>query len=108
MPGERFSVSALFPGLPVEAHFPTLHLVELEGELVLLDQGGDDHAGGGPGDAGLAVEDDGRGGRRVLEEADDLVEALLGGGRLLVQGDPQGLDLGVLWSKLFLMFQYEK
>ena len=64
--------------------------------LELLDDGGDDHAGGGAGDARLAVEDDGRGGRGALQDAHDLVEAALVRRSVLVQRDPQRLDLFVL------------
>ena len=64
--------------------------------LELLDDGGDDHAGGGAGDARLAVEDDGRGGGGALQDAHDLVEAALVRRGVLVQRDPQRLDLFVL------------
>ena len=64
--------------------------------LELLDDGGDDHAGGGAGDARLAVEDDGRGGGGALQDAHDLVEAALVRRSVLVQRDPQRLDLFVL------------
>ena len=64
--------------------------------LELLDDGGDDHAGGGAGDARLAVEDDGRGGRGALQDAHDLVEAALVRRSVLVQRDPQRLNLFVL------------
>ena len=64
--------------------------------LELLDDGGDDHAGGGAGDARLAVEDDGRGGRGALQDAHDLVEAALVRRGVLVQRDPQRLHLFVL------------
>ena len=66
------------------------------GSLELLDDGGDDHARRGAGDARLAVEHDGGGGGGALEDADDLVEAALIGRRVLVQRDPQRLDLFVL------------
>ena len=68
------------------------HLVELRRELELLDDGCDDHPRGGAGDAGLAVEHDGRGGGGVLEHGHQLVEALRGGGRVQVQGDAGGLN----------------
>ena len=64
--------------------------------LELLDDGGDDHTRRGAGDAGLAVEDDGGGGGGALQDADDLVEAALVGRRVLVQRDPQRLNLFVL------------
>ncbi len=49
-----------------------LHLVELGGELELLDERGDDHGGGGAADAGLAVEHDGGRRGRVLQQGQDL------------------------------------
>ena len=64
--------------------------------LELLDDGGDDHARRGAGDAGLAVEDDGGGGGGALQDADDLVEAALVRRSVLVQRDPQRLNLFVL------------
>ena len=72
------------------------HSVQFPGELELLDEGGGDHGGGGPGDAGLAVEDDGAGGCGVLEHGHNLVKVGLDGGLLLVGGDPEGLELGHL------------
>ena len=44
----------------------------------------------------LAVEDDGGGGGGALEDADDLVEAALVGRSVLVQRDPQRLNLFIL------------
>ena len=67
------------------------NLVELRRELELLDDGRDDHAGGGAGDARLAVEHDGRGGRGVLQHGHELVEALGAGGFVQVQGDAGGI-----------------
>merc|ERR1719264_265400 len=72
------------------------HSVQLSGELELLDEGGGDHGGGGPGDAGLAVEDDGAGGGGVLEHGHNLVIVGLHRGLFLVGGDPEGLELGHL------------
>ena len=43
-----------------------------------------------PGDAGLAVEDDGAGGGGLLQHGDDLVKVGLHGRLLLVGGDPGG------------------
>ena len=72
------------------------HSVQLPGELELLHEGGGDHGGGGPADAGLAVEDDGAGGGGVLQHRHDLVEVGLHWGLLLVGGDSDGLKLGHL------------
>lgn len=64
--------------------------------MELLDESSDDHASGCPGDASLAVEDDWSGGSGVLQQGDDLVEAVWSWGRVLVQGNAKGFDFVVL------------
>ncbi len=69
--------------------------------MELLNESGDDHASGRPGDASLAVEDDWSGGSGVLQQGDDLVEAVGGRGRVLVQGNAEGFHFVVLKKVLF-------